>query len=637
MLTGRKVRMRVFAVLLALSMLMILPGVSLGAGTLSSLTFVSSSDNNLTTGSGKTIHFWLWDNASALYTVAPGTLPAALKIHINSPSGVSSDYTGSTISNSDGSYTISSAIFSSAGTYTLYVTDGVGSATGAINVTTPSTPPATHNLSYLTFLSTADNNLITGVTQNINYRLWDSGNQQFSGSVSAYIVDPDGHTTSYTASSTSIANVTLDKPGTYTLVLTDTNNYSASGTLTVGDAKVSTSGLLIQNYYSTVTVTLMDASGNPLSHRSLTVDASNVGGTPVPYTTLYDGTFSFSLTPTTLGTVNFNLGGHLIGTMQVSPAYTTGARIGTTSSDNATLSVQVAQQGWAKADTVILTRDDVVADAMVAAPLSKRYDAPILMTPSASLSTSVLSEITTLGAKNVFVIGGTGAVSASVTDTLTSYGLHVTRFDGVDRYATAAKIAAWVSSPGTVYLAYGYGEPDALAAGALAAEQGIPILLSDTNVLPEVTQDQLATLRPKTVVLLGGTGVLSSDLQTRLAGQYSVQRWGGVDRYATEQVIFQNFFNQKPALDQYPLFITSSYVSPSDVSSGNPYGDALVTAALAAKKNGFVVTLPPNSLPNTIGTFLLFNKGYIPSATVVGNSSAIGFNLEQQLQQLLAH
>lgn len=633
MIAGRKFKRKIFAILLTVSMIiMLLPGVSFGNGVLTFLTFVSSSDNNLISGQTSTINFRLWDDQANAQPFSQ-----QVTAHIIDSSGLDK-ITPTQLTPSTGVYSLNNINLSS-GTYTLYVTGGGQTVTGTINVTNSngSGSGSIHHLSYLTFVSDSDNNLITGVAQNINYRLWDENDQQFSGAVTAYIEDPDGHITSYTATSTSISNVAIDKPGLYTLVITDTNNNSATDRITVGDAKISTSGSLISNYYSTVTVTLKDPDGNPLGRRSITVDATNIGGTSTSYTTLYDGTFTFSMTPSMLGNVNFTLGGHIIGTLQVTPAYTAGTRIGGSSQDNSTLSVVVAQQGWTKADTVILTRDDIVADAMVAAPLSKRYDAPILMTPSDSLSDNVLSEIRTLGAKTVLVIGGTGAISTGITDTLASNGLNVTRFDGTDRYDTAAKIAVWINSPGTVYMAYGYGEPDALAAGALAAEQGIPILLTDTNSLPDSTQNELSALKPKTVVLLGGTGVISSGLEAQLSNAYSVQRWGGVDRYATEQIIFQNFFALKPALDQFPLYITSAYVSPSDVSSGKPFGDALVTAALAAKKNGFVITLPPNTLPNSISTFLLFNKAYIPSGTVVGNSSAISYNLEQLLQMGLTH
>ncbi|MHB1651841.1 MAG: cell wall-binding repeat-containing protein [Desulfitobacteriaceae bacterium] len=641
MFAGRKFRAKFYAVLLAVAMIMILPGVSLGAGNLSFLTFVSSADNNLTTGVTSTINFRLWDDGhpSGQYT---GTLGTNLWVYINNSNNVPTEFTAST-SYSAGIYSIANVKLNAVGTYTLYVTDGLGhTATGTITVANANVPAptTTHHLSYFTFVSNSDNNLITGETSNINFRMWDDGSPSlpFSGSVTAYIADSNGNTTSYTVGQgSSISNVTLDKAGTYTLVLTDTNGYTASGTITVTDAKISTTGSLAVNFNDNITAKLVDANGNPLSRRSVTVDATAVGGTVTSYTTLFDGTFTFSMIPTVLGPVTFSHGGHIISTLQVTPAYTAGARIGGNSTDNASLSVLVAQQGWTKADTIILTRDDVVADAMVAAPLSKRFDAPILMTPTDSLNNSVLAEIRYLNAKTVLIIGGTGAVSSSVSDTLSSNGLKVVRFDGADRYDTASKIAGWVGSPGTVYMAYGYGEPDALAAGALAAEQGIPILLTDTNTLPDTTQSELNTLAPSNVMLLGGTGVISSGLEAQLGSKYAVQRWGGIDRYATEQIIFQNFFNQKPFSNQYPLYVTSALVSPSDVTSGNPYGDALVTAALAAKKNGFVITLPPNTLPSPISTFLLFNKVYVSSGTVVGNTSAISRNLEQLLQQGLAH
>lgn len=633
MFIGRKLRRKTLALLLAVSMLiMLLPGVSLGAGTLTSLAFVSTSTTTLSVTSGQTFSakFNLFDDGNNQYT-QPVYAYIVASADSDSVLFGSNQYT--IMPDGTGKYTLAGINFSASGTYFLKVQDANKSQT--VMGTIFAGPNTGNNLAYLNFVSEADQNLVTGVTQNINYKLYDQNGGIYTGPVTAYIQDPGGIDTSYPATSSSISNVTLDAPGEYTLYI-NTGSYTATGTITVADAKLFTSGSLITNYNSTVKGTLTKADGEPLKRQSFTVDATDVGGTSSTYTTLYDGTFEISMTPATLGKVKIILGGHTVGTIDVSPAYTAGTRIGSKSGGNADLSVSVAQAGWTKADNVILTRDDVVADAMVAVPLSKKLDAPILMTPGASLDERVLTEIKVLGAKKVYIIGGSGAVSESVATSLQMNGLDVVRIGGVDRYDTAAKIADWVNSPGTVYLAYGYGEPDALAAGALAAEQGIPILLSDTNLLTDVTKNELAKLNPDTVILLGGTGVLSTDLEEQVSAEYSVHRWGGADRYVTEQSIFQNFFNGKSAEEQFPLYITSAYVLPSDVGSGNPFGDALVTAALAAKKNGFVVTLPPNSLPSPISTFLLFNKVYIPSATVVGNSSAISYGLEKQLQQILA-
>lgn len=471
----------------------------------------------------------------------------------------------------------------------------------------------------------------------ISYQLYDQNDDPYSpkGGFEAMITDPDGNVVRYSAGSTSLSNINLDKAGEYDLTLRDSTD-SITRSFTVMDAKVSTSGKLSLNYKSTVTLKLMDSDGDILPRRSITVDASEVGGQATPYTTLYDGTVTFTLTPSSQGKVKFTRSGHVVGSLEVTPAYTKMDRIGANASDNATRSVFVAQEGWSSSRYAILTRDDVVADAMVAVPLAKKYDAPIFMTPTNQLNSSVLNELQSLDVETVFIIGGDGAISSAVVNQLSSYGIYTNRIAGADRYETAAQIGYWVGSPGTVYLAYGYGEPDALAASALAAEQGIPILLTDTNALPESTAKELASLAPHNLILLGGNGVISAGLEQSLNQSYMVERWGGIDRYATQQSIFQNYFADQKAVNSFPAYFTSSYVLPSDVGVNTPYGDALFTAALAAKNQGFVITLPPNDIPSTIRTFLLYNKVFIPSSTVVGNTTAISYQVEAQLNQLLA-
>lgn len=482
----------------------------------------------------------------------------------------------------------------------------------------------------------SNSSIVIGDTT-ISYELYDQNDDPYTpkGGFEATIIDPDGNSVRYSAGSTSVSNVYLDKAGEYDLILRDSTG-SSSRNFAVLDAEVSTTGKLSLNYKSTVTLKLMDSDGEILPRRSITVDASEVGGQATAYTTLYDGTVTFSLTPTSQGKVKFTRSGHVVGSLEVTPAYKESGRIAENAADNATRSVLVAQEGWSSSKYAILTRDDVVADAMVAVPMAKKYDAPIFMTPSNELNGAVLNELQSLGVETVFVIGGEGAVSSTVDNQLRGYGFYTNRIFGADRYETAAQIAYWVGSPGTVYLAYGYGEPDALAASAIAAEQGIPILLTDTNILPESTQNELATLAPRHVVLLGGTGVISSELEQSLNQSYVVERWGGVDRYGTQQIILQNYFSEQKAVNNFPAYFTSSSVLPSDVGGGTPYGDALFTAALATKNQGFVISLPPNDIPSSIRTFLLYNKVFIPTGTIVGNRSAISYQVEIELNQLLA-
>lgn len=491
-------------------------------------------------------------------------------------------------------------------------------------------------LDYLRFESEANTTFLLGSTSTINFRLYDEEDEIFSGSVSGYISDPDGDITYVSVSggqgSFSVSNFTFDKLGEYDLALWDKYDNYAGGSIKVVEPVITTTGSLVVNSKSTVTVKITDPEGNKIARKSITVDGADVGVKAEPYTTLYDGTFSFTMTPTQLGTVNFVYGGHVVGSMEVKPAYTVGSRIGGNLSDNASLSVAVAQSGWTKATHVILTRDDVVADAMVSVPLSKKYDAPILMTSTSTLDEKVLAEIRNLGAGTVFIIGGTGAISLEIEQRLKVEGLYTYRFAGADRYDTAAQISTWVGSTDTVYLAYGYGEPDALAASAFAAAKGIPILLTDTASLPSVTQSKLQQIAPSQVVILGGTGIVSSQLESELGAQYAVKRWGGADRYGTQQIILQNLITK-----QAPIYVTTALVAPGDVPDGKPYANALLAAALAAKKDGFVVAVPGNELPSAVNYSLLYNKGYISSATIVGNSGAVSVRLEHQIHELLRH
>jgi putative cell wall-binding protein len=488
----------------------------------------------------------------------------------------------------------------------------------------------TPELDYLIFQPENDSSLTTLIgTSTINFSLYNDDGSLYSGSATGYIEDPDGEET-YVSSSGTISNYSFDQLGTYHLYLEGKSGGSAWGTIEVVEPEITTTGSLVVNSKSTVSVKITDPDGNKIARESFTVDGSEVGVNSTDYKTLYDGTFSFTMTPTKLGTVKILHGGHIVGSIDVEPAYTKGNRIGGNIPDNASLSVEVAQSGWSSSKYVILTRDDLMSDAMVAVPLSKKYDAPILMTPSNTLDEKVLEEIRSLNTETVLIIGGTAAVSDNVEKALQAEGIYTYRFAGFDRNETAAQVASWVGSSDTVYLAH--TESDALAVSAFAAENGNPILLTDKDSLPSVTQSMLQQIDPSEVIILGGTGVISSEVESQLRAQYSVKRWGGTDRYGTQQIILQNLIKK-----QGPIFVTTSLVSPWDVPNGKPYGNALFVSALAAKKNGFVVTVPVNELPAAVNYALLYNKGYISSATIVGNTGVVSMSLEQRIHELLKH
>jgi len=497
----------------------------------------------------------------------------------------------------------------------------------------------------LSFVSEEDSTLVIGEPSTVKFKLNRIPvSKLFTGSVNATLTDPEGNVTYYSVSGGggyyNLSDLTLYTPGEYTLKVSavSPNKGSATGTIKVLDAVATVTGSLVVNAENSLSVKLTDSEGNVLDQRSVTVNGTAVDANPATqsYTTLSDGTFLLNITPEKAGNVDIIFGGKVIGSIPVDSAYEAGNRIGSQAPDNVALSVEIAKQGWTSAENVILARDDQFSDSLAAAPLSKKLDAPILMTGSSTLDSRTLAGLHELGARNIYIVGGTVAISQEIEDSLNK-DFTVTRIAGLQGYDTAAMISSQVEidPTQTVYLANGSAIPDAIAISAFAGAQGNPILLTDRDVLPPSTLQALTNLNAKNVVLLGGTAVISNAVENELSSRFLVKRWGGYDRYDTQSIIFQNLLNKEDP--QSPLYFTSGLVRQDDVSWGKPYADALLTATLAAKNGGFVAMTEPNTIPSGLNFFLLFNKGYISKSVVVGNNSGVSYSLEQQLQQMLKH
>lgn len=196
----------------------------------------------------------------------------------------------------------------------------------------------------------------------------------------------------------------------------------------------------------------------------------------------------------------------------------------------------------APVDAVFLASGESFPDALAGGPAAARLEAPLLLTQHDEVPDVVWTELARLQPGTVYLLGGTGAVTPAVADELVARGYTVDRLSGLDRYATAAAVAAtWPTGIGTVYLASGLSFPDALSGGAAAANNRAPVLLTGPTSLAPATRTALQTLTPDRVVVLGGTGVIStavaSAVQSLLPTGATVVRYFGADRYATSAAI----------------------------------------------------------------------------------------------------
>ena len=253
--------------------------------------------------------------------------------------------------------------------------------------------------------------------------------------------------------------------------------------------------------------------------------------------------------------------------------------------------LKIVENGWKTSKNVIIARGDVMADALAAAPLAYAKDkAPILLTKSDKIPTGVLEELEKLGVKNVYIVGGTGAVTKAVADEL-DIDYAVTRIEGKDRYETSYNIAQALPTAKEVAIVNGYAYVDALSISSIAANKGMPIVLVNNKKLSTQVISYIAN---KTVYAVGGTGVLSNEVVG------SATRLDGANRYETNASILKKF--KQDYSNIYLAMGTDEHMI-----------DALSGSALAAKGNNPMVLVNGQNQINK-------NQEIVVEANITANS-----------------
>lgn len=264
---------------------------------------------------------------------------------------------------------------------------------------------------------------------------------------------------------------------------------------------------------------------------------------------------------------------------------------------------------------VYLASGAAFPDALSGAPVAGKKGtggAPVLLVSRTVVPPSVAAELARLRPRRIVILGGTGAVSASVEKSVQAYTAGtVSRISGADRYATSARISAVNFAPGVpvVYVANGRNFPDALSGAPVAGASGAPVLLVTATGIPASVQTELKRLTPGRVVVLGGTGAVSSVVEKSL-GRYAaggVTRLSGADRFATSAAISRsNFVPGVPVLY---------------IANGSNFPDALSGAPIAGTNKAPVLLVSATSIPAAIAVELgRLKPGHI---VVLGGTGSI--------------
>ncbi|WP_411681410.1 exo-beta-N-acetylmuramidase NamZ domain-containing protein [Clostridium thailandense] len=273
-------------------------------------------------------------------------------------------------------------------------------------------------------------------------------------------------------------------------------------------------------------------------------------------------------------------------------------------SDRYATSISICENSWDKSDYAVLVSGEGFADALCAASLAKKYNAPVLLTSGKSLSDGIKNQLVRLEVRHLFIIGGIGVVSKDIEKQLDSMKVKYERISGSDRYDTSLKVAQLIGSDNGVVIASGESFPDALSIAPIAAVKGMPILLTNKYALSSGVKQYLQSSKGKSYVT-GGIGVIETNITDELN---DFKRIGGMDRYETNQKIVEEFSNE--------INFNSIYIS-----TGEGYADALSGSVAAAKVNSPLILTNGNI---SITKTAFYSK--IPSASefrVLGGEAVV--------------
>jgi putative cell wall-binding protein len=302
-----------------------------------------------------------------------------------------------------------------------------------------------------------------------------------------------------------------------------------------------------------------------------------------------------------------------------------------------------------RAHAAVVTSGANFPDALSANLLASELGTGVMLTDPSSLSPSVALELASDDIDNVYLVGGTAAISANVATQIaaihvlgvgTNPAIVVSRFAGADRFATNNLIdetaatglgsSATAKTFNTAIIATGSSFADALAVGPIVYAADIPLVLTSPTSLSPSALQTLKDLQVKNVIIVGGTAAVSQAVETAItAAGFTVEyRIAGTDRTATAAQIAKWALNGLPLTPTYqplasvPGWLTSS--ATAWIARGDNFADALAAGPVAGGLDeSIVLTANPTTLGPGITAYFAGQAGTITDLVVLGGSSAV--------------
>ncbi|WP_010172873.1 cell wall-binding repeat-containing protein [Bacillus coahuilensis] len=185
------------------------------------------------------------------------------------------------------------------------------------------------------------------------------------------------------------------------------------------------------------------------------------------------------------------------------------------------------------------------------------------------------------------------------------------RIAGSTRYETSINIAEQLPDYSEVFITTGENFPDALSIASIAANKGMPIILTPSSSILTLRAVN-AINNAKDIFAVGGEKVLPNQVLSPID---SYIRIDGNDRYETSLNVLSSF---DISTDQ--LFL----------STGEQFADALTGSVLAAKNRNGVLLIPPTTVQSSQLDYI--EEQEVQHLITLGGSSAVSEEVLTRLE-----
>lgn len=287
-------------------------------------------------------------------------------------------------------------------------------------------------------------------------------------------------------------------------------------------------------------------------------------------------------------------------------------------------SLAVWRLGGFITDSVVIATGKRAPDALAAGPLAAALNAPLLLSVAPTIEPTIATEILNRGIKQIYLVGGSLTFDPATLATFQARGVVIHALVGANRYQTAALVASMALTKwnlqgrfhNPILVADGLNFPDALSAGAAAANRHGVVVLTAGGTMPQDTADFIASRAAAKPQIFAVGGPAYTAWSNSRPGGIAATGIVGTNRYQTAALLATSL---------------TPHTTSALVVSGANFPDGLAAAPLAARRNARLLLTTAGTLPAESA----HNLAHLPlrrSSLVIGGQAVISDALAWQVR-----